>query len=463
MPGSSAITSYSHMPPPSRASHSVPPLLSQPEIQWSAITPSLASVEKLRLLCHSQKELKKEGYVLKPLDVAQIEAKLRCIKCGKRASRKPVPKPVVLVTTANTDQEKPVGLAAATTVNQDNQQQQRGTSKFCDVAVGGCGKSGHTMDTCWRLHPELKHRKRGGKVEKGRSIKLELDSNNTNNTAGRAERQSGDTTNTSERADRPSVDGDATLGAVAGAKTRRSKTCQYHVGRVRDKHFTCCNRHVSQPGCIEDEEHDLPAPNDPTTLQDWQFHTTPPAGASQSGKGPTRYCQAIALDCEMGTSRAGESELIRLTAVDFFTRAVLIDNLVCPAVPMAHYNTRYSGVTAGNMRSAIRARTAIHGRDAALRGLLGHVGPQTVVVVHGGSSDLRALRWIHPHVVDTYILEGYASATSGGKSLQNLCRVKLGIHVQARDRPRGKLGHDSLEDALATRELAISWVESIPG
>ncbi|OAL29712.1 dolichyl-phosphate beta-glucosyltransferase [Fonsecaea nubica] len=49
-------------------------------------------------------------------------------------------------------------------------------------------------------------------------------------------------------------------------------------------------------------------------------------------------------------SATGDSELIRLTGVDFFSGAVLIEKLVAPAVAMTHYNTRFSGVTAADMR-----------------------------------------------------------------------------------------------------------------
>lgn len=51
-------------------------------ISWSAIDESAIGLEKLRLLCHSGKELKKEGYVVTALSLAQIESKLRCMKCG---------------------------------------------------------------------------------------------------------------------------------------------------------------------------------------------------------------------------------------------------------------------------------------------------------------------------------------------------------------------------------------------
>jgi RNA exonuclease 1 len=49
---------------------------------------------------------------------------------------------------------------------------------------------------------------------------------------------------------------------------------------------------------------------------------------------------AVALDCEMGTAASGESELIRVTMVDYFSDEILVDNLVEPGVRMLHLNTR---------------------------------------------------------------------------------------------------------------------------
>lgn len=48
---------------------------------WSKIEESPLNLEKLHLLCHSQKELKKEGYILAPLSEDQIESKQRCLHC----------------------------------------------------------------------------------------------------------------------------------------------------------------------------------------------------------------------------------------------------------------------------------------------------------------------------------------------------------------------------------------------
>lgn len=210
----------------------------------------------------------------------------------------------------------------------------------------------------------------------------------------------------------------------------------------------------------------------------------------------------------MGVSASNDSELIRLTAIDFFTKEILIDNLVSPTRTIKHYNTRYSGITAAMMRQAEREGTAILGRDRALAALWEYVGPDTVVVAHGGDNDFRALRWIHPHIVDSFILEGHnlppplnqgklrnrlivrgltSTATpessgelqsiyeaekgdegkvthsSGGKgsgrrSLKHLCKLKLGIDVQVSSRK----GHDSLEDTLGARELVVQWMGIIP-
>jgi RNA exonuclease 1 len=165
---------------------------------------------------------------------------------------------------------------------------------------------------------------------------------------------------------------------------------------------------------------------------------------------------AVALDCEMGTAISGESEIIRITMVDFFSREVLMDSLVQPSVPMKHYNTRFSGVTAFDMRNAVKNRTCIFGRDTARQQVWRFVGPGTVIVVHGGNNDLSALRLIHPLVIDTFISESYGEAVVGGRSLKNLCQGRLGRIVQ-----NGK-GHCSHEDALACRELVHWLAKQIP-
>jgi len=216
----------------------------------------------------------------------------------------------------------------------------------------------------------------------------------------------------------------------------------------------------------------------------WQYHRTPDS--------KSRKYAAVAIDCEMGTSKSGDSELIRVTLVDYFSSAILIDSLVYPNVEMLHYNTRYSGVSRKDMEIARSTNRCIRGRDNARFALWRFVGPKTVVIGHSANNDLAALRWIHPVVVDTFsILSAHRDATrekatdekkdnglpavpsegnskpastengarpkkrkgSGELSLKTLTKERLGREIQT----AGNRGHDSLEDAIATRDL-VHWI-----
>ena len=89
--------------------------------------------------------------------------------------------------------------------------------------------------------------------------------------------------------------------------------------------------------------------------------------------------QAIALDCEMGTATSGHTELNRLTAVNYFTQEVLIDRLVQPSVPMGHYKTNFTGVTAADMRNTVKRHECLFGRDAARSQIWKFVGPERLL------------------------------------------------------------------------------------
>lgn len=203
--------------------------------------------------------------------------------------------------------------------------------------------------------------------------------------------------------------------------------------------------------------------------RNWKFYTTPPA----SSRAQVR--PAVAIDCEMGVAESGESELIRVSVIDYFSCAVLLDSLVWPDVKMSHYNTRFSGVTRGDMESARRNRTCIFGRHRARMAVTGFLGPDTIVIGHALNQDLNCLRWIHPNVVDTLLIEqGLKSLESQAEmsstnetqdpvqteqtktagrplSLKALTLERLGRNIQIKGR-----GHDSKEDAIATRDL-LHW------
>lgn len=197
----------------------------------------------------------------------------------------------------------------------------------------------------------------------------------------------------------------------------------------------------------------------------------------------------------MGVNQAGDSELIRISVIDYFSRAILLDSLVWPDAKMAHYNTRFSGVTRYAMENARRRRTCIFGRANARKAVWKFVGPDTIVVGHAGHGDLTSLRWIHPTVIDTLIIETnnrppppekkcseveagvekdtetglntpaenvpphnkgsgddrQKSKEGGGLSLKALALQRLNRNIQLKGQ-----GHDSLEDAIATRDV-LHW------
>ncbi|KAK2035987.1 hypothetical protein LZ31DRAFT_561459 [Colletotrichum somersetense] len=228
----------------------------------------------------------------------------------------------------------------------------------------------------------------------------------------------------------------------------------------------------------------------------------------------------------MGTAYDGESELIRVTLVDYFTSEILLDSLVYPQVPMQHYNTKWSGVSRQQMNDAREKGKCITGGPAAVREAVWRwVGPNTVVVGHAVHNDLAALRWIHPLVVDSFVLatadravrekreqeekkkreeevreknhgEQWDEAEDGGEeecndddlisfgglglepldSTENTKNTEKPSAAKARGRrkpgglslkaltaemfdrqiQKAKQGHDSLEDALAARDI-VHW------
>jgi DNA polymerase III epsilon subunit-like protein len=217
----------------------------------------------------------------------------------------------------------------------------------------------------------------------------------------------------------------------------------------------------------------------------------------------------------MGTARNGDSELIRLSAVDYLTGEVLINNLVKPDQPMLHLNTKWSGATFDQLNEAVRKRTTLKGKAGARKQLWKFVGPDTFLVGHSVHNDLKALKWIHTRVVDSYVVENkviqekkaiearekevYEAAAekveerlleiteladghqsglptdnqtmenpttvtngetkkrktkgTGDLALKTLLKRYLDTDIQN----RGNKGHDSLEDATAARDL-VHWM-----
>ncbi|KAK2672883.1 hypothetical protein RAB80_010426 [Fusarium oxysporum f. sp. vasinfectum] len=219
--------------------------------------------------------------------------------------------------------------------------------------------------------------------------------------------------------------------------------CKFHDGKIVNKKWTCCGEHVMGPPCKQEEEHKPEQRTLKEISNRWQYTATPSSTTKDTRK-------AVVIDCEMGTAASGDCELIRLTLIDYFSNHVLIDKLVWPDVPMSHLNTKWSGVTWKMMHEARNKRKCVFGWRNARSLIWKYVSPETIVIGHGVKSDLTSLRWIHPRVIDTLIVEGDNHGATTGLSLKKLAEERLGRVIQ-----KGR-GHDSLEDATATRDL-LHW------
>jgi len=195
--------------------------------------------------------------------------------------------------------------------------------------------------------------------------------------------------------------------------------------------------------CKEEEEH-KPEQRTLKEISSRRQYSATPAPT----KNDTR--KAVVIDCEMGTAASGDNELIRLTLIDYFSSDVLIDKLVWPDVQMLHMNTKWSGVTWKMMNEARNKRKCVFGWKNARSLVWKFVSPETIVIGHGVQSDLTSLRWIHPRLIDTLIVERGNDDKKTGLSLKKLAEERLGRAIQ-----QGR-GHDSLEDAIATRDL-LHW------
>lgn len=213
----------------------------------------------------------------------------------------------------------------------------------------------------------------------------------------------------------------------------------------------------------------------------------------------------------MGTGTTNESLCIRVSVVDYFTAETLVDKLVFPDQPIQSYNTKFSGVNHKQMATAKASGDCFFGIAAAREAIWKFIGPDTIVVAHSGQNDLNSLRWLHGNIVDTQLVESLPvmrlekeardkelsekpprqkEATGEDKprsqegtgfdqknltekepqprdprkateepkkrhrrsnrfSLKTLTKQRVGREIQM-----GKEGHDSVKDAVATRDVA---------
>ncbi|KGO73887.1 Exonuclease, RNase T/DNA polymerase III [Penicillium italicum] len=174
--------------------------------------------------------------------------------------------------------------------------------------------------------------------------------------------------------------------------------------------------------------------------------------------------KAIVLDCEMVQVEAGRRELAFLSAIDFLTGEVLIDNYVQPKSRVVNWDSRFSGVTPGAMNKAVKKGTALFGWEGARSKLWEFMDSETVLIGHSLNNDLDVLGIIHWNIVDSSIItsEAVFYTVHAGEPLNRTWSLKtLTNELVNYDIQLGRQGHSALEDAHATRDIVI-WCLRYP-
>jgi RNA exonuclease 1 len=158
-----------------------------------------------------------------------------------------------------------------------------------------------------------------------------------------------------------------------------------------------------------------------------------------------------ALDCEMCETDIG-MELTRVTVVDV-KGAVVYDQLVKPQSTIINYHTEFSGISEETLRNTKYILADVQ-RDLVTRFLF----EDTILVGHSLTSDLRAMRLVHPTIADTAILYPHQRGFPFRTSLKFLTKTYLKKDIQMQI----QAGHDSAEDAIASLELLLLKVRQGP-
>lgn len=225
--------------------------------------------------------------------------------------------------------------------------------------------------------------------------------------------------------------------------------CLYHWGKARSsRKYSCCGRR-SKSGCevatshvwrgilyeISGQHKDL----------DGFAKTRVPRNRAQPSDG--NY-GVYGIDGEMLFTTKG-LQLCKVTVVGIDGRLVY-ETIIRPDDTIIDYNTRFSGVTARDLK-----RGSVKSLKDVQNDLLGFINANTILIGHGLENDLRALKLVHMTVIDTSLVFPHYYGIPFRRSLKSIVQSYLKREIQAEK----ACGHDSYEDARSGVELMLWKVQ----
>ncbi|XP_071537927.1 uncharacterized protein Rexo5 isoform X1 [Panulirus ornatus] len=149
----------------------------------------------------------------------------------------------------------------------------------------------------------------------------------------------------------------------------------------------------------------------------------------------------FAVDCEMCITCIFQLEITSVSVVNEKMELVY-HTLVKPVNRIVNYLTKFSGITERKLKDVT---TRLEDVQRDLRELL---PPDAILVGHSLDSDLKALKLMHPYVIDSSLVFNLTHVRRIRSSLKHLAKMFLGEDIQ-----NGQDGHDPTEDAGASLKL----------